>query len=141
MIPANVSSSGSLVSGRSRRGIALLTGADLQPGSRMRAEVTIVNVGALPARFRLFEVDATNGFAPGVLGFFVNELRPDGDRRVYLGEMGGFPPEGVDLGRFEGGESRTYRFTVFVPRKVSAEELGASAGATYEWSAVSDGGE
>jgi hypothetical protein len=136
MIPANVSSSGSLVRGTSRNGIAIRTGADLRPGSGLRSEVTIVNLGALPATFRLFERNASNGFSAGRLGLAIHELRIDAGRRIYVGEIGAILAEGIDLGRFEGGESRTYRFAVFLSRDTPDRERERSAGAAYEWHAV-----
>lgn len=141
MIPANVSSSGSLMRGASRHGIAIFTGGELRAGTSLRGEVTIVNLGALPARFRLREVGASNGFSPGWLGLAIHEYRYDtGLHRIYLGEIGGVPAEGVDLGRFEPGESRAYRFTVLLSAETPERERSRSAGAAYEWDAVQDDG-
>jgi len=49
MNPTNICSSGSVVQANSRNGFAILTGADLKPGSGRRAEITIANLGTLPA--------------------------------------------------------------------------------------------
>lgn len=139
MNPANVLSAGSMVQANSREGFALCTGTDLLPGRGQRAEVTIVNLGTLSARFVLSEHAASNGFSAGLLGFAIHELREHGKRRVYLGEIGKLPAEGIDLGQFEAGESRTYLFTVLLAKKAPETELGRSAGATYEWRAVLGG--
>jgi hypothetical protein len=139
MNPVNVSSSGSIVQGNSSNGFAIFSGADLKPGGGRRAEVTIVNLGALPATFRLFEIAASNGFAAGRLGLSIQEQRIGAGRRVYVGEIGGVPAEGIDLGRFEAGESRTYRFTLLLSGDTPEAELGQSAGAAYEWEAVAGG--
>jgi hypothetical protein len=40
---------------------------------------------------------------------------------------------GIGLGRFEVGESRTYRFTVLLAKDTPKDELERSAGAIYEW--------
>jgi hypothetical protein len=141
MNPANVSSSGSLVRGASRHGIAIFTGSELRPRSGLRAEVTIVNLGALSARFRLNEVDASNGFSAGWLGLAIHEYRYDMDRRrIYLGEVGGVPDEGIELGRFAPGESRTYRFSVLLSAETPEREWARSAAAAYEWNAVQNDG-
>lgn len=139
MNPANVLSSGSLVQANSREGFTIATGAHLRPGQGQGAEVTIVNLGSLPARFVLSEHAACNGFAAGRLGLAIHELRGDGSRRVYLGEVGAVPAEGIDLGPFEAGESRTYRFTVLLSKETPEAESRHSAGAAYAWRAVLGG--
>jgi len=136
MKPLNVASSGGLVRGSSRDGILILVEGRLPRGSGMRSEITIVNLGLLPAAFRLFEVDASNDFAAGVLGMAIHELRGSGSGRIYLGEIGEVPGDGLDLGLFAAGESRTYRFTVFLAKDAPDDELGRSAGASYRWVAV-----
>src|SRR5689334_353284 len=118
----------------------IAAGPGLKPGQGQRGEVTIVNLGALPAAFWLRERSASNDFAAGCLGFAILELSENARRRVFLGEIGAVPTEGIDLGRFEAGESRTYRFTVMLAKDTFTEELDRSAGAVYEWLAVSVGG-
>ena len=140
MNPANVTSSGSLVRASSRNGAMIAAGPGLKPGQGQRGEVTIVNLGALPAAFRLHERSASNDFAAGRLGLAIQELGESARRRVFLGEIGAMPAEGIDLGRFEAGESRTYRFTVMLAKDTPAEELDRAADAVYEWLAASAGG-
>jgi hypothetical protein len=136
MNPANVSGSGRLLQECSRDGIVIATGSGLQPGGGLRSEVTIVNLGVLPAAFRLSEIDASNGFASGMLGLVIDEFRVDGGGRIYLGEIGKVPSDGIDLGHFEGGESRTYRFTVLLAKDTPESEWSRSAGAVYRWTAT-----
>jgi spore coat-associated protein N len=136
MIPTNVSSSGDMVRTSSRNGFELFTGFSLEPGRGLRSEITIVNLGALPAAFRLQESTASNGFAAGHLALAIHELQGGASRRVYLGEIGAVPVAGIDLGRFEAGESRTYRFTVLLAKDTPVDERSRSAGATYEWRAA-----
>jgi hypothetical protein len=133
MNPTNICSSGSIVQANSRNGFAILTGTELEPGSGQRAEVTIVNLGALPAPFRLSEVNASNEFAAGRIALAINEFHDDMGRRIFLGEIGTVPADGIDLGRFEAGELRTYRFTVLLVKGTPKDELERSAGAIYEW--------
>jgi hypothetical protein len=74
------------------------------------------------------------------LGLAIHELRYDANRRrIYLGEIGGVPTAGIELGRFEPGESRTYRFAVLLSAETPESEWARSAGAAYEWRAVPDG--
>jgi hypothetical protein len=138
--PNNVISSGSLVRASTRNGVAIHAGPGMKPGQGQRAEVTIVNLGALPAAFRLRENNASNGFAPGRLGLAIHELDGQARRRLFLGEIGSVPPEGIDLGRFEAGESRSYRFIAMLSKDTPAEELDRAAGAAYEWLAAVVGG-
>jgi hypothetical protein len=137
MKPLNVASSGSLVRGSSRDGIVIQVGGQVPRGSGMRSEITIVNLGLLPAEFRLLEADASSDFAAGVLRMAIQELRDSGSARIYLGQIGEVSDDGIDLGLFEAGESRTYRFTVFLAKDTPEDELSGSAGASYRWTAVS----
>jgi hypothetical protein len=137
MIPRNVSSVGSLMRASSRDGIVIFVGGQMPPGGGLRSEVTIVNLGVLPAVFHLREVDASSGFAAGILGLAIHELRGSGSGRIYLGELGEVPDHGIDLGLFEAGESRTYRFTAFLAKDTPDDELTRSASASYRWTAVS----
>lgn len=133
MHPANVCSSGSLVEWNSRNGFAISTDPDLTPGDGQRAEITIVNVGALPGPVRLSEAYASNEFAAGHLALEIKELHGHVDRRIFLGEVGLLPAAGIDLGRFEAGESRTYRFTLLLTKDSPGSEQQRSAAASYEW--------
>jgi hypothetical protein len=137
MKPLNVASSGGLVRRSSRDGILILVEGQVPRGTGMCSEITIVNLGLLPAAFRLFEAGASNDFAAGVLGMAIHELRSSGTGRIYLGEIGEVPADGIDLGPFAAGESRTYRFTVFLAKDAPESELTSSAGASYRWVAVS----
>lgn len=139
MKAANVLSTGSMVRANSREGFAICAGTHLRPGQGQRAEVTIVNLGTLPARFLLSEHAASNEFVAGRLGLAIRELRGDGSELVYMGEIGAVPAAGIDLGMFEAGESRTYRFTVLLDRETPEAELGRSASAAYAWRAVLGG--
>jgi len=133
MKPLNVASSGGLLRKSSRDGIVILVEGQLPRGSGMRSEVTIVNLGLLPAIFHLNEANASNDFASGVLTLAIHELRGDGCGRIYLGEIGGVSGDGISLGLFAAGESRTYRFTVFLAKHTPEDELAGSAGAAYCW--------
>ncbi|HEX5928128.1 MAG TPA: hypothetical protein VFY48_01925 [Solirubrobacterales bacterium] len=140
MNPANVTSSGSLVRASSRNGALIAARPDLKPGQGQRGEVTIVNLGALPAVFRLCERSASNDFAAGQLHLAIHEAGAGANRRIYLGEIGSLPAEGIDLGRFEAGESRTYRFTAMLAKDASGAGPRDVAEATYEWLAAAVGG-
>lgn len=124
----------------SRNGVAIAVGTGLKPGQGRKGEVTIVNLGALPAAFRLLERDASSDFTAGRLGLAIHELDEQACRRLFLGEIGAVPTEGIDLGRFEAGESRTYRFAMMLAKDTPDEELNRAASATYEWLAAAAGG-
>ncbi|HEV7771548.1 MAG TPA: hypothetical protein VGO66_12935 [Solirubrobacterales bacterium] len=117
----------------SRNGFAISTDPHLTPGDGRRAEITIVNIGALPGPIRLSEAYASNEFAAGHLALEIKEFHGHADRRIFLGEVGLVPAEGIDLGRFEPGESRTYRFTLLLTKSSPGGEQQRSAAAAYEW--------
>lgn len=136
MNPANVCSSGNLVQETSRSGFAIFLSPDLEPGEGRLGEVVIANLGVLPALLRLSELNAANGTAPRRVALAIDEIDGPGRQRVFLGDIGGVPPDGIDLGRFEPGESRTYRFTALL-RKSGAGAERKSVSAAYEWTATS----
>ncbi len=133
MNAANVCSSGSLVEASSYNGFAIVTGPGLKPGEGRRGEVTIVNLGPLPTIFRLSEAYTSSDFAAGHLALEIREFRRDRGRRIFLGEIGAVPAAGIDLDRFEGGESRTYRFTLLLKKDAPDDERRRSARAAYKW--------
>jgi hypothetical protein len=135
MNPANVYSSGRLVREDARSGFTIFVGPDLKPGDGCRGEIDIANLGALPGTLLLSELDSSNGFVAGRLALAIDELHGTSHRRVFLGEIGAMPAGGIDLGRFEAGESRTYRFTVLLKKDAPKGER-ESASATYIWSAT-----
>jgi hypothetical protein len=133
MNAANVCSSGCLVQTNSRNGFSILAGPDLEPGDGRRAEVTIVNLGSIPTAFRLSETRASNEFGTGHLALEIKELRCDAEKRIFLGEIGAVPAEGIALDQFEAGESRTYRFTLLLRKGAPDDERERSASAAYKW--------
>lgn len=133
MNAANVCSSGDLVQATSHNGFTISAGPDLKPGNGRRAEVTIVNLGSIPTAFRLSETCTANEFATGRLVLEIKELRYGSERRIFLGELGTVPVKGIDLDRFEAGESRTYRFTLLLRKDAPEDERQRSASAAYKW--------
>jgi len=136
MNPANVCTSGDPVKASSRNGFTLSTAADLAPGHGERAEVTIVNLGALPAALRLLETSASNEHPAGSLALEIRTIREGASERIFLGEVGGVPESGIDLGPFGPGESRTYRFTLFLRNGAQRNGRVRRAEATYAWTAA-----
>jgi hypothetical protein len=134
MNPAHVCNSGNLVQEASRSGFAILLSPDLDPGEGRLGEIVIANLGVLPAVLRLSELNASNGTAPRRVALAIDEIDGPGRRRIFLGDIGGVPADGLDLGRFEPGEARTYRFTALL-RKSSAGAERKSVTAAYEWTA------
>lgn len=133
----NVFSFGPLVEANSTQGIAISTGYDLRPGGVRVGTVRIANAGSRPACFQLAEHAASNDFGPGELTLEIAEA--DGEATsslIFSGELGDVPPEGIDLGRFEAGEERAYRFTLACSARAAGSSLERVAGAVYEWHAV-----
>jgi hypothetical protein len=134
--PSNRFSEGPLVQANSANGVAIFTGYDLEPGGSRAARAKLANVGLLTGRFRLVEVDATNDFGEGDLELTIQEASAGGSTIIYQGDIGGVPDGGIDLGRFEPGEERTYHFTAALAVDAPDPRPGQGAGAAYEWEAV-----
>lgn len=134
-IPHNVRSSGALITEKSHNGIAIFTGHDLSFGAVCSGRVTIANVGPVPGSFRLHETDAANHFAPGELKLVIDDITGDHPDNVFIGDIGGVPLAGLDLGRFEPNQPRKFRFLVILALNTDGSEQTKSASATYEWSA------
>ena len=139
MTAARVCSSGALFTGDLADGIELRVESDLKPGEARRGEVTIANLGPLPASLRLQEEEPASHPEDEAIALGIDEVTDSERRRIHLGRIGSLPKEGTDLGRFLAGESRTYRFTVL--RSRGAEPRAFSARARYRWSADQPGSE
>jgi len=141
--PTNRFSAGTLVQGNSPAGVAIFTGYDMRPGQVRTARARIANAGSAAARFKLVELDASDGFDAGDLSLAIHEVGPQRTAAVYEGAIGQVPAAGIHLGRFEPGEERAYYFTAsFVPGALDlapGDRNGRGAGAAYEWEAVPDG--
>jgi hypothetical protein len=137
MNPVNVCSSGNLVLANPRNGLAIFAGTDLEPGGGRRAEVTIANLGALPTALRLSETSVSNEFPSGRLFLEIKEFYGAAGKRIFLGEIGTVPKDGLDLSGFRGGESRTYRFTLLLRNGTLNSAGERSARAIYRWNADS----
>lgn len=128
----NKSSRGPLVQANSYRGVAIFTGYDLAPGDSRAATVRIANVDSTPARLRLEEVGATSDFG-AELTMTIEDVTAV-PAPIYSGAFGDLPTGGIHLGRFEGGEERTYRFTATLAAD-AAQTGDRGAGGLYEWEA------
>jgi spore coat-associated protein N len=136
--PRNVCSSGALVTANAENGVAVFTGCDLRAGDIRSGKVTIANAGSFAGRFRLFEVDASNSFAPGDLTMVIDEIGDERPVAVYRGDIGEVPVDGIELGGFEPGEERAYRFIVVLAIDSPNGGQGRGAGAAYEWDFAPD---
>jgi hypothetical protein len=134
--PHNTYSSGALVAANAANGVAIFTGYDLRAGGIRSAKVMIVNAGSFAGRFRLFEVDASNSFAVGDLTMAIDEIEAEEPVTVYRGDIGNLPADGIDLGDFEPGEARIYRFLVVLAVDSPNGGQGRAAGGAYEWDFV-----
>ena len=128
--PANIYASGTLTQSNSKAGTAIFAVNNLKPGDTVNGEVTITNTGTLPAVFSVTET-ASNLFAdPTNLQMVVTH----GATEIYRGTFGGLTTK--NLGRFNAGEARTYRFSTTLKSSATNAEQGKTATATYVWNAV-----
>lgn len=132
--PRTIASSGPLIAAASSNGVAIFTGYDLRHGESRSGLVTIANAGHLAGRLELTEAEASSDFAATDLVLSIDDVTDDDDHlRVFEGEIGGLPVGGVDLGRFEPGQLRRYRFLAKLLRGLPDRNRGRGAGAVYEW--------
>ncbi len=136
-IPHNVRSSGALITASSHNGIAIFTGHDLSFGAVCSGRVTIANVGPIPGIFRLCETDASSHFAPGEVKLVIDDISGDHPESIFVGDIGGMPSAGIDLGHFEPNQPRKFRFLVILGLNTDGSGQAKSASATYEWSVPS----
>ncbi len=134
--PRHVHSSGSLIARSTDDGVAVFSGDDLRAGSVRSARVTIANAGSLAGRFALVELTVSDSFAAGELTMVIDDVSGKRPVAVYRGDIGGVPPGGIDLGDFEPGEERAYRFLLCLAHDSPNGGQGRSAGAVYRWSFV-----
>jgi len=137
--PQNVRSSGALIAANSDNGVAIFSGYDLQPGDVRSGRVMIANTGSEPGRVRLTEAEASNSFADGELTLIIDDITDPHPVTVFAGSVGGLPSAGIDLGCFEPGQSRRYRFLIMLGLNVSSSGQERGAGAAYEWDFMAEG--
>jgi hypothetical protein len=138
---AALGSSGDVQVANSKNGTAILGGV-LAPGGAVTGTVTIANVGSAAGDFTLSlsHVIDTPGAGGGRLSrqleLAVDDLTPAaGPAPVYRGGLGSLAP--TSLGRFEPGESHTYRFAVTWTSSGPADATlaGSSLAVEFDWSA------
>jgi hypothetical protein len=138
--PHNTGSAGLLITANSENGVAIFTGYDLEPGDVRSGRVTIANRSPAAGRFKLTEAEASNNFSSGELTLAIDDITDDDDHlSVFGGEIGGLPTGGIDLGCFEPGQSRRFRFLVMLDLNASNPDRDMGAGAAYEWDFAPDG--
>jgi hypothetical protein len=114
--------------------VEIFTGHDLSFGAVCSGRVTIANVGPVPGNFNLHETEALNHFAPGELKLVIDDISGDHPDSIFIGDIGGLPPAGVDVGRFEPNQPRKFRFLIILGLNAEVAGQAKSANATYEWS-------
>jgi len=111
--------------------LELSLGSGLAPGEARPGEVTVANRASAPTSLSLREERALGDPADEAIALGVEATSAHPRRWLYLGEIGGLPGSGIDLGRFLAGESRRYRFTVM--RSAAAPARSISVRARYRW--------
>lgn len=136
----NLYSTGPLIQANSENGVAISTGYDLEPGEARVGAVRIANASPAAGHLTLTELAAASDFDPGELRLEIADLAAPCVTLIFAGEVDSFPPSGIDLGRFEPGEERTYRFVLACDAEAAGSSLARGAGAAYEWLADGVGG-
>lgn len=136
----NVVTSGRMTQDNSADNTAIMRVTGIVPGTVAEGAATIQNVGDAPGSFTLWVTDVTDDPGPGG-GVLSSHLRMkvfQDDQPVPLW-TGPLADLDLELGRWEPGESRSYRFEVRMPTLGAAIDntyQRSRATATYEWNAV-----
>lgn len=138
---ASAVTSGTLTHSNSRANQAIFSATNIKPGDTVVGKVTITNTGTLPAKFSLHQAAANNGFVDkGMLGLKVVDESSNTER--FAGTFGAnFGNNGtVDLGTWNPGEARTFRFEAKLDQNATNQEQNKTATATFSWSGVQTDG-
>jgi spore coat-associated protein N len=148
--------SGDLRVANSRNGQAIFQASGLAPGRSVTGTVQLSNSGALAGELGLQQLDvqdqpgANGGLLSQAVQLDVSDITGGSSIPVYAGQLAGLGSRA--LGTIDAGESRTYRFTAWLPdggeppSTTGGDNAYAGSGLTvrYSWKATafgpSDGG-
>jgi hypothetical protein len=125
----------------SRDGRAVLAAVRMVPGGSAQGTVTISNAGDASGAARLEPYDLFDNPGPGgalLSHSLILDVTDAAGRAVYRGPLVEQPA--ADLGTFDPGEQRTYRFVATLPRSAGNEYQKAQAGVGFRWT-MTGGGE
>jgi spore coat-associated protein N len=129
----------------SRAGVAVLTAANMKPGSTATGTVTVTNTGAVDSDLSLDRQNLRDLGSPtmklsAALDLVVRDLGGAGRAAsdVYSGKLGAMPA--LALGTYAKNEARSYRFTVSYPASSGSGFQGTSASVDYVWTLVKSTG-
>jgi hypothetical protein len=145
---AAIATSGSFGVSNSADGLPIFSANGIAPGESAQGTVAIEDTGSGPVtldlrRGALEDVPGLGGaLLSGRLRLTVLELTgPSTTRTVYEGPLDSMPDQAV--GRLEGGEARTFRFTATLPESGTPSFQNAVQGAAttvaYQWVATEAG--
>jgi hypothetical protein len=122
----------------SKNGSAIVTADNMKPGDTVSDTVTIANPTGAPAAYVLSTSNLVDTPAPGGatlserLQIAIEDVTGATPAAVYSGAIGATGEH--QLGSFQGGESRTYRFTVSFPGGGDGNALaGARMSVEFDW--------
>jgi len=147
----NVIATGSLTVDNSKNGAAVLTASGLVPGDSSNGTVQISNTGSSSGTFTLAtanlkDTPGTPGGPPlsGKVDLLIEDTTVAGTpKQIYTGKLNAVPT--IQLGKWNAGESHTYKFTITFPDTgtPSSPTTGdnayknASTSVDFVWNAVS----
>jgi hypothetical protein len=129
--PVLLRASAPLAHSNSREGQAILTAANLKPGERRAGRVTVVNRGHAGHLYLVARRPARDS-GPALSDRLSLAIDEDGGNAIAAGSLDG-ATTCHPLGQLDGGESRTYVFTVGLARDAGNAYAGATARVDYEW--------
>jgi spore coat-associated protein N len=142
---------GTLSMSNSKDGAAIVTAGGMAPGDTLAGDVRISNTGDLAGAYSLSQSNLADspGPAGGALSSALDVLVQDvtnlaAPATVYSGKLAAMGPR--DLGTWDPGAARTYRFTVSLPdggpppSPTTGDNVyqGSSVSVRYDWTATGD---
>lgn len=150
---ANIFGTGTLLIENDHEGKGVLTASNMVPGDEVTGDVTIRNVGTLPAHFSLFmeglgDIDHKEGSNQELsAALHLRIVNTGSEAPVYVGNLAAMPeaeepiplPGEGEGGIWDSGEEHTYEFTVTLPSGTGNEFQNTQTQAVFVWSAAAGG--
>jgi hypothetical protein len=139
----NLIATGSLAIDNSNGGAAILTASGIVPGDSTTGTVQISNTGSSAGNFTLTTTNLKDTPASpalsGRLDLVIQDVTvPATPTQVYSGKLNGVGT--LQLGRWNGGQKHTYKFTTTFPNGTPAQDnpfKSTSTSVDFVWDAVS----
>jgi hypothetical protein len=139
--PGNMATSGIMEQDNSKDGLAILTVERLLPGESGSGSVSITNVGDADGDFTLTASGLKDTpTSPALSSVLTLAVTDDNGTTVYAGLLSGAQTAPIDLGKWPGGATHDFTFTVTFAASAGNEFQGAESTIDFTWAATQSTG-